>query len=199
MSEAPVETTVAALHRSAVAELRAYDKQPALRDTMLAFLAGQPDGCLRANVPGHITGSMVLLSPDLTETALTLHPRVGLWLQLGGHCEPTDADLPAVALREAREESGIDDVSLLPGIVHLDTHPITCSLGQPTFHLDLRYAAIAANRDLVRSTESVQLRWWPVDALPELTDASTTAAVGAAVASAHAHRYHHSAYSDSPI
>ncbi len=39
---------------------------------------------------------------------LTLHPRFGRWLQLGGHCEDTDADIAAAALREATEESGID-------------------------------------------------------------------------------------------
>lgn len=38
---------------------------------------------------------------------LTLHPKVGLWLQMGGHCEPGDETLAAAALREATEESGI--------------------------------------------------------------------------------------------
>ena len=40
---------------------------------------------------------------------LTLHPRVGQWLQLGGHCEPDDATIADAAAREGREESGIED------------------------------------------------------------------------------------------
>jgi len=51
--------------------------------------------------------------------------------------------------------------------VHLDVHPITCSLGLPTRHFDVRYAVRAAEgAEPVRSHESDDLRWWPVDALP---------------------------------
>ena len=38
---------------------------------------------------------------------LTLHRKVGRWLQLGGHCEPADTTLAGAALREATEESGL--------------------------------------------------------------------------------------------
>ena len=46
------------------------------------------------------------------DTLLTLHPRLGRWVQLGGHCEDGDADIAAAALREAREESGIDGLTI---------------------------------------------------------------------------------------
>ena len=81
---------------------------------MLAFLAARPDGCLRECVPGHVTGSALVLDHTGTHALLTLHPRFGRWLQLGGHCEETDADIVAAALREATEESGIDDLTIDP-------------------------------------------------------------------------------------
>lgn len=159
------------LHRSAVAELTAWRApdhgQDALRHTFLAFLAAREDGCLRACAPGHVTASTVVLDESRTHVLLTLHPRVGLWIQLGGHCEPGDDGVRAAAAREAREESGIAGLRLGP-LAQLDTHPITCSLGVPTRHLDLRYVALASGRpDPVCSDESVALRWWPIDALPD--------------------------------
>lgn len=102
---------------------------------------------------------------------LTLHPRVGRWLQLGGHCEQQDSTLAAAALREASEESGITDLVVDSEPVHLDVHPITCSLGSPTRHFDVRYIVRApAGAQPVRSEESLDLRWWPLDALPESSD-----------------------------
>jgi 8-oxo-dGTP pyrophosphatase MutT (NUDIX family) len=98
---------------------------------------------------------------------LTLHPRVGKWLQLGGHCEPSDATLVDAALREATEESGLSGLHITSSPVHLGVHPITCSLGKPTRHLDVRFLVTAPpGASPVRSEESLDLRWWPVDALP---------------------------------
>ena len=106
-----------------------------------------------------------------TRALLTLHPRFGRWLQLGGHCEDGDPDIVAAALREATEESGIAGLRIDPDIAALHVHPVTCSLGVPTRHLDLQFIAHApADAEIVCSDESLDLRWWPLDALPEDTD-----------------------------
>jgi 8-oxo-dGTP pyrophosphatase MutT (NUDIX family) len=142
--------------------------QRSLREAFLGFLAARPDACQRSCEPGHITASAVVLSASGSEVLLTLHPRVGAWLQLGGHCEPSDATLAGAALREATEESGIEGLTIAPEPVHVDVHPITCSLGVPTRHFDVRFVVRApAGADPVRSAESLDLRWWPVDAPPE--------------------------------
>jgi len=142
--------------------------QAALRQAFLGFLAARPDdACDRCCVPGHLTASTVLLDATDEHVLLTLHRRVGKWIQLGGHCEPSDASLADAALREATEESGIDGLVLDPQPVHLDVHPVTCSLGQPTRHFDVRFVAHApADAQPAVSAESVDVRWWPVDALP---------------------------------
>lgn len=145
--------------------------QEALRQAFLGFLAAREDSCDRSCAAGHLTASAVVLDASGSRVLLTLHPRVGRWLQLGGHCEPSDSSLSAAALREAREESGIDELSIIPTPAHLDVHPVTCSLGVPTRHFDVRYALRApAGARLVRSDESDDLRWWPVDALPSGSD-----------------------------
>lgn len=141
--------------------------QESLRQAFLGFLAAREDSCARSCEAGHLTASAVLLDAAGERVLLTLHPRVGRWLQLGGHCEPEDATLAEAVLREAREESGIDGLTISASPVHLDVHPITCSLGLPTRHFDVRYTVRApAGAEPVRSAESDDLRWWPVDALP---------------------------------
>ena len=157
---------------AAAAELRAWQPsapgQEALRHALLAFLDARPgDGCDRTCVPGHVTASALVLDHAGERTLLTLHPRVGRWIQLGGHCEPGDATLRAAALREATEESGIDGLAIDPVPLHLDVHPVTCSLGRPTRHLDVRFLVHAPPDARERiSAESDDLRWWPLDALP---------------------------------
>ncbi len=164
-------TQNATVHADAVRVLSAWEPgdpgQRALREAFLGFLAVRPDACARSCAPGHLTASAVVLSHDDAQVLLTLHPRVGRWVQLGGHCEESDAGLAAAALREATEESGIADLEIDPRPLHLDVHPITCSLGLPTRHFDVRFLLRApADATPVRSSESVDLAWWPVDALP---------------------------------
>ncbi len=174
--------TFASLHASAIDVLARFDARTdaddALRHTVLAFLDAQPNACARANVPGHITASVVILNEARTHVVLTHHPRVGEWLQLGGHCEDSDTTVPAAALREGHEESGLADLVLDADLLTLHTHPIRCSLGVPTRHLDLRFRAFAVGAgtpELAISEESNDLRWWPVDALPESAEHTTVA------------------------
>jgi len=142
--------------------------QRSLRQAFLGFLAARPDACARSCEPGHITASALVLSSGGSEVLLTLHPRVGSWLQLGGHCEPSDTTLAGAALREATEESGIVGLTIEPVPVHVDIHPITCSLGVPTRHFDVRFLVHApSDATAVRSDESLDLRWWPLDSLPD--------------------------------
>lgn len=168
------------LHAAATEQLAHWrtdhSGQNAVRHTMLAFLAARPDACARACVPGHLTASALVLDHDGSHVLLTLHPRVGRWIQLGGHCEDTDNTLVEAALREAREESGVPALKIDPEVLHLDTHPVTCSLGLPTRHLDVRFLVRAPrDADIVRSDESDDLRWWPVDALPDTAVQDTVA------------------------
>jgi coenzyme F420-0:L-glutamate ligase len=159
-------------HRDALAVLGAYDDpeldQRSLAAALLAFLEARPDATSRTCRPGHLTATTVVLDADARRTLLTLHPRVGAWLPLGGHIEPEDPTLAVAALREATEESGIDGLRLDPAPLYLGVFPVTCSLGVPTRHLDVIFLAVAPSGAVeVRSDESDDLRWFGVDALPD--------------------------------
>jgi 8-oxo-dGTP pyrophosphatase MutT (NUDIX family) len=164
----------------AAAELAAWEPadeaQRALKFGFLAFLDARPDdACARECVPGHLTASALVLDATGERTLLTLHKRFHRWVQLGGHCEPGDGSLRAAALREATEESGIDGLTISAEPLHLDVHPVLCSLGVPSRHLDVRYLVHApAGAEPRISDESADLRWWPVEALPSDEPTLTT-------------------------
>ncbi len=145
--------------------------QDTLRHAVLSFVLAREDACTRECVPGHVTASALVLDHTGKSALLTLHPRFGRWLQLGGHCEDDDPDVVSAALREASEESGIGGLRMDPEMAALHVHPVTCSLGLPTRHLDMQFIARAPeDAEIVRSDESLDLRWWPLDALPDDTD-----------------------------
>src|SRR6202008_3314159 len=99
------------------------------------------------------------------------HPRLGRWVQLGGHCDDDDPDVVAAALREATEESGVADLRITPELAAVHVHPVVCSLGVPTRHLDLQFVAHApAGAQIAISDESEDLRWGPAHASAHGTD-----------------------------
>lgn len=63
----------------------------------------------RENRSAHLTASAWVVSPDRSRVLLAYHNLYDSWAWLGGHADG-DRDLLAVALREVREESGLEDV-----------------------------------------------------------------------------------------
>jgi len=144
--------------------------QAALRERYVAHLHDHPDGLERSCAPGHLTAGALVVSAELDAVLLNLHGRAGRWFHFGGHWEPGDTTLLATAAREAAEESGVDGLSVHPDPVHLDLHRVEfCRGHEHTEHLDVRYAA-RAPADAVPHTsdESLDVRWWSLDALPDL-------------------------------
>jgi 8-oxo-dGTP pyrophosphatase MutT (NUDIX family) len=161
------------LHDDALATLRAWrapsEDQEALRARYVAHLEGHPDGLERSCFPDHVTAGTLVLSADGSEVLLNLHKKAQRWFAFGGHCEPDDTTLASAARREALEESGLPDLRFHPEPVHLDEHAVGfCDPRGIVQHLDVRYAATAPpGVRHVASEESLDVRWWPVDALPD--------------------------------
>ena len=88
-----------------------------------AFIDSHPD-CFERSCPvGHITGSAWIVNRMGGRVLLTHHAKLGRWLQLGGHSDG-DPDTLEVALREAREESGLEVRAVDENIFDLDVHLI---------------------------------------------------------------------------
>ncbi len=162
------------LHDDALATLRAWTapdaEQEALRTSYVAHLEQHGDGARRSCFPDHLTAGTLVLSPALDAVLLNLHRKAGRWFAFGGHTEAGDGSLADAAHREALEESGISDLRFDPVPVHLDRHEVGfCDPRGTVRHLDVRYCAVAPEgSEHATSAESLDVRWWPVDSLPDL-------------------------------
>ena len=97
------------------------------------------------------------------------------WLHVGGHGEAGETSPAAVALREATEETGLDDLAPLPDaarptLLHVAIVPVPAGRGEPEHeHADFRYAlATARPDDAVAENHAARLRWLSI---PEAIDA----------------------------
>lgn len=135
--------------------------EAAMTAATIEFAQQHPDCLLRSQLRGHLTGSAWVVDSQRRRTLLTHHRKLDKWLQLGGHADG-DPDLPAVALREAGEESGLTRLRLVDrAIFDLDRHWIPARKDVPAhWHFDLRFM-IEANPDepLTVTDESHDLAW----------------------------------------
>ncbi|MEE9128238.1 MAG: NUDIX hydrolase [Planctomycetota bacterium] len=131
------------------------------------------EGCLlRTCRPGHITASAWIVTNDRRHFLMTHHRKLDRWLQLGGHVDG-EPHPELAALREAREESGMEDFQLFPTEsgeampLDVDVHEIGAHKNEPAhLHHDLRFLLVAgAGQSLRISHESKDLKWFPTEDL----------------------------------
>lgn len=134
--------------------------------------------------PGHITGSALVVHPESNRVLLTFHRKLKRWLQMGGHSD-FELDPAAIAMREAREESGLADLQFYSTPKHrttvngflavhpldIDAHLIPARPDTPEhYHLDIRYLVVTGEPEQIQmdERESNDLRWFDMDALGEV-------------------------------
>lgn len=167
------------MHREPLLGLlaRYAERHPAeaVTERMRRFVESHRDCLERSCVPGHITGSAWILSPDGERALLTHHRKLDKWLQLGGHVDGS-SDVPSAALREAQEESGIESFEWVGGTddlapLDLDIHTIPARRGDPLhLHYDVRFLLRARSEELQISHESNDLGWFTPEEILGLSD-----------------------------
>lgn len=97
-----------------------------------------------------------MLCPERRRLLLIRHPRLGRWLQPGGHIESVDTSCLGAARRELWEETGVSELGLLePGIFDVDVHAIPATPKEGAHaHFDVRYAFQAPTDRLTLSDET---------------------------------------------
>lgn len=136
-------------------------------------------------LPGHLTASALVRHPGGSRVALLHHKKLGIWLQPGGHAQPGEEDPWLVALREAREEIGVDGACTAPGqLLDVDVHSIPAYGSEPAHeHCDLRVLVLVTREHLAGSAESHAVRWSTLAEAERLgCDAGLLRAIGKALA-----------------
>ena len=150
--------------------------------TIRDFITTRADGFERTCEPGHITGSALVVTSDLSRVLLTHHAKLDKWLQLGGHADG-DPEIARVALREAEEESGLTDLRFFPQSdlfpdaedvipFDLDCHMIPARGDEPEHvHHDTRFVLLTDHPDSIQiSDESHDLRWFTWEEARRVTE-----------------------------
>lgn len=158
------------MHRNALldklARHRPLDATEAqMTQQTVAFITCHEDCFKRSLAIGHVTGSSWIIDRERSHALLTHHRKLDRWLQLGGHSDG-DSDTLAVALREAREESGLEQLTALhSAIFDVDVHLIPARGDEPAHHhYDIRFLLEAdRHAPLILSHESKQLAWVTLD------------------------------------
>jgi len=164
------------MHRSQIKKLLnsyliAFDEDGQIVDKIASFIDEQPDCFERSLSIGHITGSSWIVNRGRSHALFTHHRKLGKWLQLGGHCDG-EADVCAVALREAREESGLLNIKpLSKQIFDVDIHTIPANSRESEhYHYDIRFIFEAdSSEPLVISHESKELSWIELSQIEKYT------------------------------
>lgn len=165
------------MHRSKLLDLLEryipfYQEEVKVKKDMIEFVNNNHNCFDRRLEEGHITGSAWLLNKDGDKALLMHHRKLDKWLQPGGHADG-DTDVLAVAVKEAREESGIKAIEVVNGdIFDIDIHLIPeNSIEKEHFHYDIRFLLqVKSDEELSNNGESKELRWLDADDMIHLTE-----------------------------
>lgn len=158
---------------------RAYNEQEENdRHVMIHLLETQPDIYERTNQAAHFTASSWILNKEHTKVLMIYHNIYKSWSWTGGHADG-EHDLLSVAIREAKEETGISEIRALSEdifsleILTVDGHVKRGSYVPSHLHLNITYLLEANEEEGIRikPDENSGVKWFSLgEALEACTE-----------------------------
>lgn len=161
--------------RRAIEAYRPINAQEARdRELMLRAIDTLQTPLTRENPFAHFTASAWIVNPKRDRVLMAWHNIYKTWAWTGGHADG-ESDLLAVALREAREETGVEAIRpVTPDIYSLEILTVNSHVKRGQFvashlHLNLTYLLEADDAQPIRPKpdENSAVAWLPLEEAAE--------------------------------
>lgn len=154
-------------------EIRAYrpgcEQEEADRELILRLSDSFDDLLTRENPFAHFTASAWVVNAARDRALMLYHNIYDSWSWSGGHADG-QADLLSVALREVREETGVDARAVTGDIFSLEILPVPAHVKRGRFvsahlHLNLTYLLEADDTQTTvsKADENSAVKWFALD------------------------------------
>ena len=140
------------------------------KQLMLAFIEKHDDVLLRDNLAAHLTSSAIVVNETLDKVLFAHHNIYDAWGWVGGHNDG-NPDLLAVALKEAKEETGVTriepytDAILGLDVIQVQNHRKNGAYIPDHLHLNVTFLLVADEQDkpVHKPDENAAVRWFDID------------------------------------
>ncbi len=154
-----------------------YNEQEEVeKKIMLDYIRDFNDTLTRQNEYGHFTSSAFVLNKERTKMLMIYHKIYNSWAWVGGHSDG-DSDLLYVAMKEAKEETGIKNVAPISNdiysleIINVNGHEKRGKYVGSHVHLNVTYLLEAdENEEIhIKEDENSGVKWVPIDEVLNIT------------------------------
>lgn len=158
-------------------EFEPYNEQEEVdKKIILDYISNFDDTLTRQNKYGHFTSSAFVLNKERTKILMVYHKIYNSWAWPGGHSDG-DSNLLNVAMKEAKEETGIKNV--IPifkniysiEIISVNGHEKSEKYISSHVHLNVTYLLEADENEKIhiKEDENSGVKWVPIDNVLDLT------------------------------
>ena len=147
------------------------EQEEAEKRVILQYINEYPENILlRENEFGHLTSSGFIMNKDLTKVLMIHHNIYNTWAWTGGHADG-DEDLLYVAMKEAKEETGVEKIEpLMEEIASIDILPVWGHVKKGKYvathmHLSVAYILIADEDQAlyINEDENSGVKWIAIE------------------------------------
>ena len=147
------------------------------KQAMVQFIENNDDVLNRTNLAGHLTTSAIVTNEAEDKVLFAYHNIYDSWSWVGGHNDG-DPDLLKVAIKETKEETGVQNVLpktneiLALDVVHVTNHYKNGEFIPDHLHFNVTYHLIADEQDTlqIKADENSGVRWFKIDEVLDIID-----------------------------